>query len=119
MTGRNKGISDKTINLRIYSPFVLNLTLVDLPGITRVPTGDQPEDIEDQIRNMCVDFISNPNAVILAVTSANQDVSNSDGLKLARDCKYHFTYNNAPLLLFLIYLHGRRSRGSSDDRRIN
>jgi len=84
VTGRNKGISNKTINLKIFSPFVLNLTLVDLPGITKVPTGDQPEDVEEQIRNMCLDFISNPNAIILAVTAANQDLANSDALKLAR-----------------------------------
>ncbi len=55
-----------------------------MPGITKVPTGDQPEDIEDQIREMCVEFASNPNAIILAVTAANQDLANSDGLKLAR-----------------------------------
>lgn len=36
LTGTNKGISAKSINLRIYSPFVLNLTMVDLPGITKV-----------------------------------------------------------------------------------
>ena len=46
--------------------------------------GDQPEDVEDQIRNMCFEFITNPNAVILAVTAANQDLVNSDGLKMAR-----------------------------------
>jgi GTP-binding protein EngB required for normal cell division len=46
ITGQNKGLSSKPINLKIYSPFVLNLTLVDLPGITKVPTGDQPEDVE-------------------------------------------------------------------------
>ena len=34
VTGRNKGISNKTINLKLFSPYVLNLTLVDLPGIT-------------------------------------------------------------------------------------
>lgn len=84
VTGRNKGISNKSINLKIFSPHVLNLTLVDLPGVTRVPTGDQPEDVEEQIRNMCLEFISNPNAIILAVTAANQDLANSDGLKLAR-----------------------------------
>jgi len=83
-TGKNKGISSKTINLRIYSPHVLNLTLVDLPGITRVPTGDQPEDVEEQIRRMCLSFIENPNAIILAVSAANQDLANSDGIKLAR-----------------------------------
>lgn len=41
LTGKNKGISSKSINLKIYSPYVLNLTLVDLPGITKVSVGDQ------------------------------------------------------------------------------
>lgn len=53
-------------------------------GITRVPTGDQPPDVEEQIRKMCMEFISNPNAIILAVTAANQDLANSDGLQMAR-----------------------------------
>jgi replication fork clamp-binding protein CrfC len=68
-TGSNKGISDKSINLKIYSSHVLNLTLVDLPGITRVPVGDQPKDIEQQIRRMILKFISPKNAIILAVTA--------------------------------------------------
>lgn len=84
ITGTNKGISKESINLKIYSPHVLNLTVVDLPGVTRVPIGDQPDNIEEQIKTMCLEFISNPNAVILAVSAANQDISNSDGLQLAR-----------------------------------
>eukprot|EP00608_Synchroma_pusillum_P011384 CAMPEP_0198427610 /NCGR_PEP_ID=MMETSP1452-20131203/6025_1 /TAXON_ID=1181717 /ORGANISM="Synchroma pusillum, Strain CCMP3072" /LENGTH=570 /DNA_ID=CAMNT_0044147985 /DNA_START=24 /DNA_END=1733 /DNA_ORIENTATION=- len=84
VTGRNKGISDKTINLRIFSPHVLNLTLVDLPGMTRVSVGDQPEDIEHQIRDMCLSFISSPNAIVLAVSASNTDLANSDALQLAR-----------------------------------
>jgi dynamin 1-like protein len=46
--------------------------------------GDQPRDIEERIRSMCMEFISNPNAIILAVSSANQDLANSDGLKMAQ-----------------------------------
>ena len=84
LSGKNKGISNKSINLKIFSPYVLNLTLVDLPGITKVPTGDQPEDVEQQILAMCYEFISNPNAIILAVSAANQDLVNSEGIKLAR-----------------------------------
>jgi replication fork clamp-binding protein CrfC len=83
--GRNAGISPAPINLRIYSPNVLTLTLVDLPGLTRVPVGDQPRDIERQIRDMILKFISKSNAIVLAVTAANQDLANSDGLKLARE----------------------------------
>jgi replication fork clamp-binding protein CrfC len=84
-TGRNAGISPAPINLRIYSPNVLTLTLVDLPGLTRVPVGDQPRDIERQIQEMVLKQISKPNAIILAVTAANTDLANSDGLKLARE----------------------------------
>ncbi|OWB62413.1 hypothetical protein B5S31_g683 [[Candida] boidinii] len=84
-TGKNAGISSVPINLRIYSPHVLTLTLVDLPGLTKVPVGDQPKDIEKQIKDMLLKFISKPNAIILAVNGANQDLANSDGLKLARE----------------------------------
>ncbi|ODQ77247.1 hypothetical protein BABINDRAFT_67793 [Babjeviella inositovora NRRL Y-12698] len=84
-TGTNLGISAVPINLRIYSPHVLTLTLVDLPGLTKVPVGDQPKDIEKQIRDMLMKFISKPNAIILSVNAANTDLANSDGLKLARE----------------------------------
>lgn len=83
--GRNVGISPQPINLRIYSPNVLTLTLVDLPGLTKVPVGDQPKDIERQIKDMVLKQISKPNSIVLAVTAANQDLANSDGLKLARE----------------------------------
>ena len=84
-TGKNQGISPLPINLRVYSPNVLTLTLVDLPGLTKVPVGDQPKDIERQIRDMIMTYITKPNAIILAVTAANTDLANSDGLKLARE----------------------------------
>eukprot|EP01116_Phalansterium_solitarium_P023937 TRINITY_DN8617_c0_g1_i1.p1 TRINITY_DN8617_c0_g1~~TRINITY_DN8617_c0_g1_i1.p1 ORF type:complete len:764 (-),score=155.95 TRINITY_DN8617_c0_g1_i1:185-2476(-) len=85
MTGSNKGISSVPINLKIYSPHVLNLTLVDLPGITKVPVGDQPPDIEVQIRRMVRTYIERPNAIILAITAGNTDIANSDALQLARE----------------------------------
>jgi dynamin 1-like protein len=84
LVGKNKGINPTPIYLKIYSPKVLNLTLVDLPGIAKVAVGDQPEDIEEQIRSMCLQYISNPNAIILAVTCATHDLANSDALKMAR-----------------------------------
>lgn len=84
-TGKNVGISPQPINLRIFSPNVLTLTLIDLPGLTKVPVGDQPKDIEKQIRDMILKYVTKPNSIILAVTAANTDLANSDGLKLARD----------------------------------
>uniref|UniRef100_A0A3Q1FEE1 Interferon-induced GTP-binding protein Mx n=1 Tax=Acanthochromis polyacanthus TaxID=80966 RepID=A0A3Q1FEE1_9TELE len=65
--------------------FLLNLTLVDLPGITKVPVGDQPADIEYQVRDMIMQYICKENCLILAVTPANTDLANSDALKLAKD----------------------------------
>ncbi|XP_071961164.1 dynamin-1-like protein isoform X2 [Antedon mediterranea] len=85
MTGTNKGISPEPINLKIYSTKVLNLTLVDLPGLTKVPVGDQPEDIEHQVRSIILKYISNPNSIILAVTAANTDLATSEALKLAKE----------------------------------
>ncbi|XP_077118113.1 dynamin-2 isoform X4 [Ranitomeya variabilis] len=85
VTGTNKGISPVPINLRVYSPNVLNLTLIDLPGITKVPVGDQPQDIEYQIKDMILQFITRESCLILAVTPANTDLANSDALKMAKE----------------------------------
>lgn len=102
VTGHNKGISPHPINLRIFSPngefclispdiphsypfSVLNLTLIDLPGLTKVPVGDQPIDIEKQILEMILTFISRETCLILAVTPANSDLATSDALKLAKE----------------------------------
>ncbi|XP_067662749.1 dynamin-1-like isoform X3 [Haliotis asinina] len=85
VTGKNKGISNIPINLRVYSPNVLNLTLIDLPGMTKVPVGDQPADIEMQIRSMLFEFIAKDSCLILAVSPANSDLANSDALKIAKE----------------------------------
>ncbi|KFP88129.1 Dynamin-1-like, partial [Acanthisitta chloris] len=85
ISGNNKGISPEPIHLKIFSTNVVNLTLVDLPGMTKVPVGDQPKDIELQIRELILQFISNPNSIILAVTAANTDMATSEALKIARE----------------------------------
>lgn len=82
--GTNKGISEKQIRLKIYSPNVLNITLVDLPGITKVPVGDQPKDIEARVRTMILSYIKHETCIILAVSPANADLANSDALQMAR-----------------------------------
>lgn len=63
----------------------MNLTLIDLPGITKVPVGDQPPDIEQQVHDMILIYIRKENCLILAVTPANSDLANSDALKLAKE----------------------------------
>lgn len=84
LAGTNRGVVDAPIHLKVSSPRLMELTLVDLPGITRVPVGDQPQDIEARIRDLCLQYISKENSIILAITAANTDLANSDSLQLAR-----------------------------------
>ena len=80
----NKNIKDKPIILNVYSQTCPDLTLVDLPGITRVPVGDQPDNIEEITKNMAIRYIDDPLTIILCVIAANVDIATSDGLKLAK-----------------------------------
>jgi len=73
------------ISVGFMSVAVLNLTMIDLPGMTKVPVGDQPADIEIQIRTMLLEFISKENCLILAISPANSDLANSDALKIAKE----------------------------------
>lgn len=91
---------------------VLNLTLVDLPGMTKVPVGDQPADIEHQIRDMIMQFVTKDNCLVLAVSPANSDLANSDALKIAKEvdpqgqCASHLHYilhNSYILYLWISY----------------
>lgn len=85
IAGKSKSISSEPIILKIFSPYVIDLTLVDLPGIVKVPISDQPHDIHLQVRNLIMEYISNPNALILAITPGNTDIANSDGLQIAKE----------------------------------
>ena len=52
--GRNKDISNQPLLCKVFSSTVVDLTLVDLPGMTKIPTGDQPPDIERKILDLCL-----------------------------------------------------------------
>ena len=84
IAGGNKGISDVPINLKVTSPHVLNLTLVDLPGLMKVPVGDQPSDIVKQTRKLIESYVMKDSCIILAVTPANIDLATSDALQIAK-----------------------------------
>lgn len=85
LVGNSEKISNELISLRIFSPNVLDLTLIDLPGMTRIPVGEQPPDIGEQIKEMILGFIRQKNCLILAVSPANYEATNSDALTLARE----------------------------------
>ncbi|XP_042046360.1 phragmoplastin DRP1A-like [Salvia splendens] len=84
-TGRSKQISAVPIYLSIYSPNVVNLTLIDLPGLTKVAVEGQSESIVMDIENMVRSYIEKPNCIILAVSPANQDLATSDAIKISRE----------------------------------
>jgi dynamin 1-like protein len=87
LAGSNKNIVDIPIVLNISSPTCPDLTLVDLPGITRIPikNSGQGEDIEKVTKDMAARYCKDPRTIILCVIPANQDISTSDGLKMARE----------------------------------
>ena len=82
--GDRKEIKKEEIVLKVYSPNVLDLTLVDLPGMTKIPVGNQPENIEQQVNEIVESYIEDENTLILAVSAANADLTTSDGLNFAK-----------------------------------
>lgn len=85
ITGKSKQISNIPIHLSVYSPNVVNLTLIDLPGLTKVAVEGQPDTIVEDIENMVRSYVEKPNCIILAISPANQDIATSDAIKLARE----------------------------------
>ncbi|CAD6885800.1 unnamed protein product [Tilletia controversa] len=76
-------VSDEPIELRIHSPHVPDLTLIDLPGYVQISSIDQPEHLRDKIEKLCEKYIQAPN-VILAVCAADVDLANSPALRASR-----------------------------------
>ncbi|KAJ2089618.1 mitochondrial dynamin GTPase Msp1 [Coemansia sp. RSA 487] len=76
-------VSDKPIELRIYSPHVPDLRLVDLPGYIQVVNRKQPPVLRQKIRDLCEGYLRRPN-IILAVCAADVDLANSEALKASR-----------------------------------
>ncbi len=76
-------VSADPIHLRIHSPHVPDLTLVDLPGYVQLSSLDQPEELKDKIAALCDKYIQEPN-IILAVCAADVDLANSPALRASR-----------------------------------
>jgi len=87
VAGKNKGIVNDPIVLNVFSHSCPDLTLIDLPGITRIPlaNSDQSVDIEKITKNMAAYYCKDPRTIILCVIPANADISTSDGLQMARE----------------------------------
>lgn len=78
-------VSPVPITLRVVSPHLPGLSMVDMPGLTKVPIDGQPKSIVTDLENMARDYVKHENVIILAVTPANADLATSDALRLARE----------------------------------
>ncbi|XP_075952230.1 interferon-induced GTP-binding protein Mx-like [Anarhichas minor] len=85
LAGKGVGISDDLISLEIASPDVPDLTLIDLPGITRVAVKGQPENIGDQIKRLIQKFITKQETISLVVVPSNVDIATTEALKMAQE----------------------------------
>ncbi|XP_030636665.1 interferon-induced GTP-binding protein Mx2-like [Chanos chanos] len=85
LAGEGVGICDELISLEIMSPEVCDLTLIDLPGIARVPVKGQPNDIGEQIKNLILSFIEKNETINLVVVPCNVDIATTEALKMAQE----------------------------------
>lgn len=84
IAGDAKGVSNTPITLLVKKNGVPDLTMVDLPGITRVPVRGQPENIYDQIKEMIMEYINPEESIILNVLSATVDFSTCESIMLSQ-----------------------------------
>ncbi|KAL3652697.1 Dynamin-related protein 4C [Castilleja foliolosa] len=84
MAGKGKGISNSPLTLVVKKNGVPDLTMVDLPGITRVPVHGQPEDIYEQISKIITEFITPEESIILNVLSAGVDFSTCESIRMSQ-----------------------------------
>ncbi|XP_060754692.1 interferon-induced GTP-binding protein Mx3-like [Neoarius graeffei] len=85
LAGEGVGICDELITLEIMAPDVCDLTLIDLPGIARVPVKGQPEDIGHQIKNLIRKYIEKAQTINLVVVPCNVDIATTEALKMAQE----------------------------------
>ena len=60
-----------------------NLTVIDLPGLTRIALEGQDKDIYKVTKNMIGKYMNDPSSIILSVVPANQDITNDEVLDMA------------------------------------
>ncbi|XP_074207955.1 interferon-induced GTP-binding protein Mx1 [Camelus bactrianus] len=85
IAGEGVGISHELITLEVSSPNVPDLTLIDLPGITRVAVGNQPHDIEYQIKSLIRKYIQRQETINLVVVPCNVDIATTEALRMAQE----------------------------------
>ncbi|KAH6835358.1 Dynamin related protein 4C [Perilla frutescens var. hirtella] len=84
IAGKGKGISNIPLTLIVKKNGAPDLTMVDLPGITRVPVHGQPQDIYEQISKIIMEYITPKESIILNVLSASVDFSTCESIRMSQ-----------------------------------
>lgn len=84
IAGNGKGISQTPLTLIVKKKGVPDLTMIDLPGITRVPVHGQPEDIYEQISSIIMEYIRPKESIILNVLSATVDFPTCESIRMSQ-----------------------------------
>ncbi|CAO2632553.1 Interferon-induced GTP-binding protein Mx1 [Lemmus lemmus] len=85
IAGKGLEISSELVSLDVSSPNVPDLTLIDLPGITRVAVGNQPIDIGHQIKELIKTYIKKQETINLVVVPSNVDIATTEALSMAQE----------------------------------
>ncbi|CAF0713302.1 unnamed protein product [Adineta steineri] len=85
IAGKGVNVSADPIYLTVYKRDILyDLTLIDLPGITRNALPGQAENIHQQILDLINKYIEPSTAIVLHVIPASVDFTTSESMKLAK-----------------------------------
>ncbi|UJR29173.1 hypothetical protein I4U23_010387 [Adineta vaga] len=85
IAGDGTNVSSNPIYLTVYKrDIIYDLTLIDLPGITRNPLPGQADDIHTQILTLINKYIEPSTAIVLHVIPSSVDFTTSESVKLAK-----------------------------------
>eukprot|EP01035_Chromulina_nebulosa_P035510 gene35510-47743_t len=76
---------DKAIYLRVESPNVPDLTIVDLPGICYNNDTGGGREVLESIKTLYGKYIISPSCIIICVLQANIDVGNQEAFTIAKE----------------------------------
>ncbi len=77
MSVSDKQVAPDIVEIELFGPDCVDLTLVDLPGIVRTVGKDEKESLIKEINDIIKEFLKNERCIFLAIVPANVDFHNS------------------------------------------
>ncbi|KAL6129456.1 hypothetical protein ACLB2K_072806 [Fragaria x ananassa] len=115
IAGRGKEVSNTPLTLLVKKNGVPDLTMVDLPGITRVPAPGQPDNIYDQIKDIIMEYITPEESIILNVLSATVDFTTCESIRMSHSVDKHGERTLAVVTKADVLPDGLLEKVTSDD----